>query len=150
MMMHTTLEQLRQLKLLGMAQALQEQMQQGGMAALSFEERLALLVEREVHGRQDRRLMRLLKSARLKYPQAMIEDLDCRASRGIERPTVMSLTLGPWVRSGHAVLITGPTGAGKSWLACALAQYACRQGHTALYLRICHFSPYRVQSVFGI
>lgn len=136
MMMHTTLEQLRQLKLLGMAQALQEQMQQGGMAALSFEERLALLVEREVHGRQDRRLMRLLKSARLKYPQAMIEDLDCRASRGIERPTVMSLTLGPWVRSGHAVLITGPTGAGKSWLACALAQYACRQGHTALYLRI--------------
>lgn len=136
MMMHTTLEQLRQLKLLGMAQALQDQMQQGAMAALSFEERLALLVEREVHGRQDRRLMRLLKSARLKYPQAMIEDVDCRTSRGIERPTVMSLTLGPWVRSGHAVLITGPTGAGKSWLACALAQYACRQGHSALYLRI--------------
>lgn len=135
-MMHTTLEQLRQLKLLGMAQALQDQMQQGAMAALSFEERLALLVEREVHGRQDRRLMRLLKSARLKYPQAMIEDVDCRTSRGIERPTVMSLTLGPWVRSGHAVLITGPTGAGKSWLACALAQYACRQGHSALYLRI--------------
>lgn len=136
MMMHTTLEQLRQLKLLGMAQALQEQMQQGGVAALSFEERLTLLVEREVHGRQDRRLMRLLKNARLKYPQAMVEDLDCRASRGIERPAVMSLTLGPWVRSGHAVLITGPTGAGKSWLACALAQYACRQGHSALYLRI--------------
>lgn len=135
-MMHTTLEQLRQLKLLGMAQALQNQMQQGAMAALSFEERLALLVEREVHGRQDRRLMRLLKNARLKYPQAMIEDVDCRTSRGIERPTVMSLTLGPWVRSGHAVLITGPTGAGKSWLACALAQYACRQGHSALYLRI--------------
>ncbi len=95
MMMHTTLEQLRQLKLLGMTQALQEQMQQGGMAALSFEERLALLVEREVHGRQDRRLMRLLKNARLKYPQAMIEDVDCRASRGIDRPTVMGLTLGP-------------------------------------------------------
>lgn len=136
MMMHTTLEQLRQLKLLGMAQALQEQMQQGGMTTLSFEERLALLVEREVHGRQDRRLMRLLKNARLKYPQAMIEDVDCRASRGLDRSTVMSLTLGPWVRLGHAVLITGPTGAGKSWLACALAQYACRQGQTALYLRI--------------
>lgn len=76
MMMHTTLEQLRQLKLLGMTQALQEQMQQAGMAAMSFEERMALLVEREVHGRQERRLMRLIRNARLKYPQAMIEDLD--------------------------------------------------------------------------
>ena len=136
MMMHTTLEQLRQLKLLGMTQALQEQMQQAGMAAMSFEERMALLVEREVHGRQERRLMRLIRNARLKYPQARIEDLDCRASRGIDRATVMSLALGPWVRAGHAVLVTGPTGAGKSWLACALAQYACRQGHSALYLRI--------------
>ena len=66
----------------------------------------------------------------------MIEDLDCRASRGIDRATVMSLTLGPWVRSGHAVLITGPTGVGKSWLGCALAQHACRQGHSAFYQRV--------------
>jgi len=130
------LEQLRQLKLLSMAQALELQMQQSGIAAMSFEERLALLVDREVHGRQDRRCAKLLKSAKLKYPQALIEDLDCRASRGLERVAVMSLTLGPWVRSGHAVLITGPTGVGKSWLACALAQHACRQGHSAYYQRV--------------
>ena len=136
MMMNTTLDQLRQLKLVSMAQALQEQMQQSGISAMSFEERLALLVDREVHGRQDRRCAKLLKTARLKYPQAMIEDLDCRPSRGIDRATVMSLTLGPWVRSGHAVLITGPTGAGKSWLGCALAQHACRQGHSAFYQRV--------------
>ena len=117
MMMNTTLDQLRGLKLVSMAQALQEQMQQSGISAMSFEERLALLVDREVHGRQDRRCAKLLKTARLKYPQAMIEDLDCRASRGIDRATVMSLTLGPWVRSGHAVLITGPTGVGKSLMA---------------------------------
>jgi DNA replication protein DnaC len=136
MMTHTTLEQLRQLKLLGMAQALQDQIEHAASSAMGFEERLALLVDREVHGRQDRRLARLLKAARLKYPQAMIEDLDARASRGLDRAMVMSLSLGPWVRGGHAVLITGPTGAGKSWLACALAQHALRQGHSAFYQRV--------------
>ena len=76
MMMNTTLDQLRQLKRVSMAQALQEQMQQSGFRAMSFEERLALLVDREVQGRKGRRCAKLLKTARLKYPQAMIEDLD--------------------------------------------------------------------------
>ena len=124
MMMHTTLNQLRSLRLETMAQALEQQLTQSGLSAMSFEERLALLVDREVHGRQDRRCARLLKLAKLKYPQAAIEDLDSRATRGLERSAVMSLALGQWVTSGHAVLITGPTGAGKSWLACALAQHA--------------------------
>lgn len=106
------------------------------MAALSFEERLALLVDSEVHGRQDRRCARLLKMAKLKYAQATIEDFDARSGRGLERGAVMSLTLGDWVKAGHAVLITGATGAGKSWLACALAQHACRRGHSALYQRV--------------
>jgi len=136
MMMNTTLNQLRSLRLETMAQALEQQLTQSGITAMSFEERLALLVDREVHGRQDRRCARLLKNARLKYPQAAIEDLDSRSSRGLERSTVMSLALGEWVTSGHAVLITGPTGAGKSWLACALAQHACRRGHSALYQRV--------------
>lgn len=137
MMMNTTLEQLRGLRLHGMASGLQEQMAAaGGTHALSFEERLALLVERELHQRDDKRRERLLKEARLKYPQAAIEDLDGRAGRGIDRRTVMSLALGDWIDSGHSVLITGPTGAGKSWLACALAQYACRRGHTAVYQRV--------------
>lgn len=136
MMMNTTLNQLRSLRLESMAQALEQQLTQSGIGAMSFEERLALLVDREVHARQDRRCARLLKNARLKYPQAAIEDLDSRATRGLERSAVMSLALGEWVNSGHAVLITGPTGAGKSWLACALAQHACRRGHSVLYQRV--------------
>jgi DNA replication protein DnaC len=136
MMMNTTIAQLRELKLDGLATALQEQLAQPDIAALSFEERFGLLVERELHHRQDRRLERLLKNARLKYAQATIEDLDSRAGRGVNRAELMNLALGDWVTTGHSILITGPTGAGKSWLACALAQYACRRGHSALYQRV--------------
>jgi DNA replication protein DnaC len=121
MMMHTTLAQLRSLKLDGLAAGLEEQLAQPGMAALSFEERVALLIDREVHARNDRKLVRLLKNAHLKYGQAAIEDIDARSGRGIDRREVMSLALGDWVSAGHSILITGPTGAGKSWLACALA-----------------------------
>lgn len=135
-MMHTTLAQLRELKLEGLATALEEQLAQAGMTALSFEERLGLLVEREVHCRHDRKLQRLLKNAHLKYGQATLEDIDSRAGRGVERREVMSLALSDWVDAGHSVLVTGPTGAGKSWLACALTQYACRRGHSALYQRV--------------
>ncbi|MFM6990239.1 MAG: IS21-like element helper ATPase IstB [Rhodoferax sp.] len=136
MMMNTTMEQLRNLRLPGMAEALQEQITQAGMTAMSFEERLTLLVDKEMHLRDDKRKSRLLKQAQLKYPQASIEDIDTRPGRGLERRAIMSLALGDWVQSGHSVLITGPTGAGKSWLACALAQYACRRGHTGYYQRV--------------
>jgi DNA replication protein DnaC len=136
MMMHTTLAQLRQLKLDGLAIALEEQLGQPGMTAMSFEERIALLIDREIHHRNDRKLLRLLKNARLKYAQATLEDLDSRVSRGISRSDIMSLALGDWVTAGHSVLITGPTGAGKTWLGCALAQYACRRGHSAMYQRV--------------
>ena len=136
MMMHTTLAQLRTLKLDGLAAGLEEQLTQPGMAAMSFEERLALLVDREIHTRNDRKLLRLLKNAHLKYAQATLEDIDTRPSRGIDRREVMSLALGDWVSAGTSILITGPTGAGKSWLACALAQYACRRGYSAIYQRV--------------
>ena len=136
MMMHTTLAQLRQLKLDALAGALEEQLTQPALSDMSFEERLALLIDREVHDREARRQARLLKQARLKYPQAAIEDLDSRPARGIDRRSVMSLALGNWVDSGHSILISGPTGAGKSWLACALAQYACRRGYSAHYQRV--------------
>ncbi len=136
MMMQQTLTQLRALKLDGFANGLEEQMMQPGAASLSFEERLSLLVDREVSWRDDRRRTRLLKHARLKYPQAAIEDLDTRAGRGVDSRSLMSLALGDWVEAGYSLLISGPTGAGKSWLACALAQYACRRGHSALYLRV--------------
>lgn len=135
-MTNTTIDQLRTLKLQGMVHGLQEQLAQAGMTSLSFEERLSLLVDREVNWRNDRRLERLLKNAHLRYAQATIEDLDTRVGRGIDRSSIMSLALGDWIESGHSVLITGPTGAGKSWLACALAQYACRRGYSAYYQRV--------------
>lgn len=136
MMMNTTLNQLRELRLMGMLTALDEQLTHAGMSAVSFEERMALIVERELHWRHDKRRARLLKEAKLKYPQAAIEDIDTRAGRGLDRKAVMSLALGDWIDSGHSVLITGPTGAGKSWLACALAQHACRRGRSAFYQRV--------------
>ena len=136
MMMHTTINQLRDLKLNGMAGSLEEQLTMPGLNGLSFEERLGLMVDREVHWRQDRKLERLLKNAHLRYPQASIEDLDARPERSLDRKAVMSLVLSDWIDSGHSVLITGPTGAGKSWLACAIAQYACRRGRSAFYQRV--------------
>lgn len=135
MMMNTTLAQLRELKLEGFALALEEQLGAAGSAGLSFEERLALLVDREVHQRDDRRRALLLKKARLKYAQACIEDVNAKPGRGIDRAALMSLALSRWVEEGQTIVIGGPTGTGKSWLACALAQYACRRGHSALYLR---------------
>ena len=135
MMMNNTLAQLRDLKLQGMAMAIEEQLCTSASSGLSFEERLALMVDREVHHRGDRKRAALLKKARLKFPQACIEDVDARAGRGFERPALMSLALSRWVEEGQAILITGATGSGKSWLGCALAQYACRRGQSALYLR---------------
>ena len=104
-------------------------------SALSFEERLAMLVDREVASRDDRRRTRLLSLARLKYPQATIEDMDTRAGRGVDRGQITSLALGDWIKTGHTVIINGATGSGKTWLACALGQYACRHGHSVSYLR---------------
>ena len=136
MLEHNTLDQLRALKLHGFADALEEQMRQPNIHAMSFEERLALLVDREVNVRNERKQTRLLQNAQLKFPRAAIEDFDNRAGRGIERKAFMSLALSDWITQGDTILLSGPTGVGKSWLACALAQYACRRGHSALYLRV--------------
>ena len=135
MMTQHTLTQLRSLKLSGMGDALQEQLSQPSMSSLSFEERLSLLVEREVASRDDRRRARLLSLARLKYQQACIEDVDTRRGRGVDRAQITSLALGDWIKTGHTVIINGATGSGKTWLGCALGQYACRRGHTVSYLR---------------
>src|SRR5260370_33413860 len=124
MMMNTTLAQLRTLKLDGLVSGLEEQMAQPGMAALSFEERTALLVDREVHARNDRKLVRLLKNAHLKYGQAAIEDIDARPARGIDRAEAMSLACGDEFTDGHSVLTSGPAVDGKSGLAAVLSQTA--------------------------
>ena len=136
MLNNATLAQLRSLKLKGFADALQQQHEQADSLGLSFDERLALLVEREVYARGDRKRARLLQRAQLKYPTATIEDASFEGVRGIDRPMLMSLALSSWIERGEAVTLAGATGLGKTWLACALAQYACRQGRSALYLRV--------------
>ncbi|MCC6533916.1 MAG: ATP-binding protein [Burkholderiales bacterium] len=130
-----TLEQLRILRLDGMLHALQDAATTSAAASLPFEERFALLVQREIDWRDAKRLERLLKAARLKISGACIEDIDWRASRGLDRSLISALAGGDWLRHGRNVLITGATGVGKTWLACALAQQAARLGFTVLYAR---------------
>jgi len=129
-----TLDTLNQLKLHGMAIALAEQMTQTTAQGLPFEDRLGLLVERELTYRENRRLTRLLQLAQLKE-RAALEDLDLRARRGLDRSQLTSLTSCNWIRAHQNLLIHGATGCGKTFLACALAHQACRQGLSALYLR---------------
>jgi DNA replication protein DnaC len=136
MLNHTTLAHLRALKLNGFADALQQQLDQGDSLGLSFEERLALLVDRELLARGDRKRTRLLQRAQLKYPTATLEDATFDGVRGLDRPTLMSLALSGWIERGDTITFSGATGLGKTWLACVLGQYACRQGHSVLYMRV--------------
>ncbi len=135
MLTQTTLDTLNQLKLYGMAAALTEQLTQSAASHLAFEERLGLIVDREVLHRDNRRLTRLLQLAQLKHRNACVEDIDYRTRRGLDRSQLASLASCDWIRHAQNLLIHGATGAGKTWLACALAQQACRQGLSALYLR---------------
>lgn len=134
MLVTQTLTKLENLGLAGMAVGLREQLESSQYLALSFEERLGLLVDREADLREGRRLALRLKAARLRHA-ATVEDLDFRSPRGLDRGTVLSLAQGQWVAAHHNLLITGPTGVGKSFVACALAHAAIRRGHTALYVR---------------
>ena len=135
MMTHHTLTQLKSMKLDGMARALEEQLALPAAGELSFEERFGMLVDRERAWRDSRRLDRLLKLAKLKHPSACLEDVDYRPGRGLDKRLVATLGACEWVRGAQNVLLTGPTGVGKTWLACALGQAACRQGFSVVYLR---------------
>jgi DNA replication protein DnaC len=135
MLRHPTVSRLQTLRLAGMAQALDEQLQQPDIDQLGFDERLGLLVDREVTHRENRVLQGRLSRARLRQ-QACLEDVDTRTPRGLDRALLARLATGHWLREHHNVLITGPSGVGKSYLACALAQQACRLGFSARYLRL--------------
>jgi len=135
MLQQHTLDQLRGLRLDGMVAALTDAATQRTAEALPFDQRLALLVQRELDWRDGKRVARLLKAARLKVSSACIEDVDWRASRGLDRHLVTALAGGDWIRHARNVLITGATGCGKTWLGCALAQQAARQGFSVLYTR---------------
>ena len=135
MLNHPTLEKLAALKLGGMLKALEEQRQMSEATALSFEERLGLLVDREWIERENRRLSGRLAKARLRQAAAL-EDVDWRTPRGLDKSVVLALGSGQWIAQHQNCLITGPTGVGKSWLACALGHKACREGYSVLYLRL--------------
>ena len=129
-----TIEGLHALRLPAMAAGLAEQAASPAHQGLSFEERLGLLVDRELAEREDRRMARYRKAAKLRT-DAVVEDIDFRRRRGLERSVVLGLAEGGWVTARHNIAVVGPTGVGKTFLACALANAAIRRGHSALYLR---------------
>ena len=135
MLTHPVLEQLHTLRCLGMEEAFREQLSSLEAGSLSFEERLAFLVEREVQLREQRKILGKLRHARLRE-QACMEDIDYRAARGLSKMQVNQLALCHWISNKENVLITGPTGTGKTYLACALAHKACRMNLGARYIRL--------------
>lgn len=134
MMAQQTLDQLYALRLTGMAEALEEQMRLSDISSLTFDERFALLLEREITIRDDRRLTRLLRAAKLAI-QAAMEDIDFRSPRGLDRSVILRLGACQWIHEHDNVMISGATGTGKSYLACALGHSACRHGLTTRYYR---------------
>ena len=138
MLNHPTVEKLQAMRLTGMAKAFEEQLQTPDIEALCAEERIGLMVDRERLERDNRRLTTRLRNAKLRHNGA-VEDIDYRHPRGLDKALMGKLATGAWLREHLNCLIVGPTGIGKSWLACALAQKACRDGFSALYVRVPRF-----------
>lgn len=136
MLTHPTIDQLRALKLDGMADAFVELETQDRSKELSHAEWLALLVDREAANRSTSRLRSRLKAARLRHGQACIEDVDYRAQRRLDKALFQQLATCRWIADHRSLLVTGPCGVGKSWLSCALAQKACRDGYSVHYARV--------------
>lgn len=135
MLTHPLLEQLKTLRFQGMLEAFQEQLNTPDISRLSFDERLALLVEREMLARENRKLTNRLRQAKLKE-EACIEDVNYFAERQLSKTVITRLAECSWIARKENVLITGSTGAGKTYLACAFANQACRQGYGARYIRL--------------
>ena len=135
MLTHPTHARLVELGLIGMAKALDEQHRQPDIAALAFDERLALLVDREATERDNRRLITRLRFASLRQ-NAVVEDIDMKSARGLDKALFQKLIAGDWIDRHQNLLIIGPTGVGKSWIACALGHKACRDNRSVLYQRM--------------
>ena len=136
MLMEHTLTTHKALRLPGMAQAFEEQQTSAATASLSFDERFTLLVDRERTYRDNRRIQRLLREARLKSPLACLEDVRYASGRGLDKASFAQLGSCQWIRHQQNLVITGATGCGKTWLSCALGNAACRQGLSVVYARM--------------
>lgn len=134
MLIQPTIDNLKMLKLFGMVQALETQLANTNATALPFEDRLGMIVDCEVTTRDNTKLQRLIRAAKLGQ-QAMVEDVEAGQARGVDKSLLLSLSTGDWLKQHHNVIIIGKTGVGKSYLACALAQKACRLGYNVLYQR---------------
>jgi len=134
MLNEQTMEKLHAMKLFGMAEALKEQWSQPAAIDLSFEERFGMLVDAEDLFKENKRMKRLLESTKLKLSASM-EDIDYRTPRGLDKSVILSLGSSEWIEHHQNVIIVGPTGSGKTFLSCALAHKACRNGLSAFYLR---------------
>jgi len=135
MLMQQTMDFLYAMKLNGMAEGLKEQMNQPDIHELSFEERFSLLVDRQWTYKEERKMKRLLENARLKI-SACVEDIDFKAPRGLDKSVILRLANCEWIKNAENIIITGPTGGGKTYLACALANRACRMGLSSFYIRL--------------
>lgn len=135
MLNQPTIEKLQVMKLYGMADAFKEQIDTAGSSQLTFEERFGLLVDRQWTWKEGRALTRRLQLAKFKE-HGVIEDINYQHPRGLDRKLMRTLATSEWVRLHHNILFTGPTGIGKTWLACALAHKACRDGFSAIHKRI--------------
>ena len=131
-----TLEKLKALRLAAFASTWEAQQADPAVASLGFDERLALLVDAEWLARENKRLATALREAKLRLSQACVEDIDYAPRRELDRALLRQLATGRWIAEHHTVCITGATGTGKTYLACALAQQACRHGYRALYRRV--------------
>ena len=129
------IDRMLQLGLTGMAEALEEQQNIADIAQLGFDDRLAMLIEREAEHRDQRSYLGHLRAAQLRI-RADIQDVDCRAGRGIARTTLTQLAAGDWIRQGLNLIVGGATGSGKTFIACALAHQACHQKRSVLYRRV--------------
>jgi DNA replication protein DnaC len=136
MLNEPTIDKMRDLRLAGMLEAWQRQQQDPKLSSLSFDERLAMLIDAEHDIRHNRKLTRLLKDAELRIPSASIEDVRTSPTRGLDKPMLRQLASATWLDKHLNVLVSGQTGVGKSYLACAFGQMACRRGHRVLYRRV--------------
>lgn len=140
MLIHPTIEKLKSLRLSGMAKVFAEQLQQPDSQQLSIEERISLMVEEEMIVRENKRLQSRLKKASLKQT-ASVEDIDYQTPRGLDKSLVLELARCHWIKDQHNILVIGPTGTGKTFLACALAHKACLEGYSSHYARMPRLIP---------